>query len=162
NRWRRSALEYVSCPYCNSQFPAPASAMTRLTCPRCGEMVPFQIGDGEIEDRGSRIEDGGSKNHSQSSILHPRSSLPSVSPPSWRAPLWTLGAGLLIILGWMFSTQGHEDLSPSGQAEAAATAPLPLRPAANLPALGYLPPDTEVIVALQGFGTPHSAAGMDY
>src|SRR5579864_798978 len=116
------ALNFVSCPYCNATFPRPdvIPSSRKIDCPRCGEAIPAPA----ITESSDLAQ-----------ITTATSSPPqTVKRTSWRIGLLVLAGMLIIAAGaliFILSTRSKRGLEPL----------------AELPTLGYLPSDTNVIIA---------------
>jgi hypothetical protein len=116
------ALNFVSCPYCNATFPRPDAIAPsgKLDCPRCGEAFPAPA-----------TSESAPSGQITTAICAPPQ---SAKRRSWRIGLLVF-AGMVIIavaaLIFILNTRSKRGLSSL----------------AELPTLGYLPSDTNVIVA---------------
>jgi hypothetical protein len=116
------ALNFVSCPYCNATFPRPESIPLsgKIDCPRCGEAFPAPAITESAPGAQITTATGPTPQQAKRS--------------SWRIGLLVLAGMLFIAAGALIfilntrSKRGLEYLS-------------------ELPTLGYLPSDTNVIIA---------------
>ena len=134
----------VSCPYCNAGFALPeVPASGRADCPRCGERFPVRAAD---TTPGADAPGSPETAASNSGIPY---SVPSTQPaaakPGRRAGLVVLVlAGLAAGLG-VYLTRGTPTPTPEPDPPPDATAVPPL----SLRGLGYLPPGTNVAIAVR-------------
>jgi hypothetical protein len=137
------AAELLSCPYCNASIPVadPAAAGPRVQCPRCQELFP---------NRRSTVANG-----------QPIPALerePSVRPESRPSNRWVaacllgaMAAMALIALGYALWTKefrrGNDFLQKDQPT--VTTVQSEAVPPQKLSGLGYLPPGTDVVLAVQ-------------
>ncbi|MBY0514743.1 MAG: zinc-ribbon domain-containing protein [Gemmataceae bacterium] len=124
----------VSCPYCNTTFaPDAVLAGRRLECPRCGETFPYR-GDGIPEANGSAVPFPGRPESPK-----PRRSL--VWPVGIAVALGLVGLGIGLYVANRPRPSQPQDADPGPTATAT--------PPAELAGLGYLPPDCNLVAAVQ-------------
>lgn len=125
----------ATCPYCNSQL-TELTAGPRPLCPRCGEPLP-----------------GTGPSGASSASVPPspgRGAVPSATGHSNRAVagiiLAVMGAFFLVGLGYALWTQSFREKNhPKFDGGALATSTKPF----ELPGLGYLPADTNLVAAVR-------------
>ncbi len=112
----------VSCPFCNAAYDAPATGPA--ACPRCGEALPGRGG------------------------ASPMTHATSAEPP--RGPNWPVWVGVLVlvvgVIGGLIALRSFRD-SPTPAPQ--PTAGTPVAPPAHLAGLKYLPPESNVVFAVQ-------------
>jgi hypothetical protein len=134
-----------TCPYCNALVPADALANSRIRCSRCGESFANSwsdaIKEGPPEIGAERWKEG------------IQSGLPTTESPPQRSnrSLGILIVGVMVVvalgaLGFALKTWGErESRHPKTAVELqAARARVP----ADLPALGYLPVDCQIVAGV--------------
>jgi hypothetical protein len=119
-----------TCPYCNALLP-PASAGGRVVCVRCGEAIPAALTEAVL---------GMSAAEPQPASVHARPSGFRWHPRGIVAAIFVVAAGVAAI--W-WGRNRSDSTSPATDSTRAAVRP------AGMPGLGYLPPSTEVVLAIQ-------------
>jgi hypothetical protein len=135
----------VSCPYCNTSFVPPTVPLSRrIDCPRCGEAFAVKPGEDEPADDSPAAAQPGPS-------APPATPSPVVRTRTWSA-LWpiVIAAGMgLVGLGigvGAYYLRGHRAGSnPDADAGPNATP----TPPAELAGLAYLPPDCNLVAAVQ-------------
>ena len=139
----------VSCPFCNTAFDLPTVPPSRRTpCPRCGESVPIKqptTGENAVKSPLPEMSRNGEP-------LEPYLPPPQPAPEVARAliPLFGLGLGLVVlVIGiWFFDLFGLNRPEPVPTVPAPPKAPTTWPPVA-VPGLAYLPPQMNVVAAVQ-------------
>jgi Mu-like prophage protein Com len=146
----------TTCPYCNA-LVAAAQALTpshRITCPRCGESFAVRGAAPDAENRAT-IAAGTAPTTSDKAT----SERNDPQSPTGRKPIVgriIIAASLLAIVGILASWGvGHLQRTPSPSSPEKGTTPRTVAPA-DLAGLGYLPPQTDAVLAL------HVAQIADY
>lgn len=115
-------LSFASCPFCNASMPLPEPAPRRMTCVRCGEQFPVQAPAEAVE-------------------INPSPAPLAAAPPAEiKRRNRRVGLIVVAIMAAVFVAAlifVIESRSRRG-----------MRSLAESPALGYLPDDTNVIVAV--------------
>lgn len=123
----------VACPFCKTQFDLPAVPPTRRTvCPRCGESVPIT----------SVVE-------SPTDPLPVQRSSPPSAPPSGRWVLLSFGLTAIILAGFAIWWFNHTPATPATTEPTKSNLPPATKPPAMLPAIKYLPRDSQIVAAVQ-------------
>ena len=126
-------MNSLVCPFCNTAFDLPG-VPGRVVCPRCGEAIPAKllpaVGSGRVAsgDRPAPVE------------LAPAISLRRIGTKS---AVLLAAVALALLAVWYFTGGKKLDTVPP------MPIPLPTRPPMSLPALRYLPPDTQVAITFQ-------------
>lgn len=143
--------ETATCPYCNTPLPAAPVAGQRLSCPRCGETVPY---------RASESVQSAPSSDSAVPSLAPAVTLAPPSAPAWsnrRLAFTVLGTmigmalvGLTFALLTIKSRRDHDPKPP---------------PPPPPPLLGYLPGDSQLVLSInvvEALRTPAGNAFLDH
>src|SRR5437899_3021283 len=134
----------LSCPYCNSFVTTPPGARVgqRVNCPRCGESFVYRPAKRDADGTEAVLE---------------QSPLPSdgTTPARWsnrRLATFVLGGmATMAALGLAFAlttTQLRRSHDRVGSADPQRAIPIRTVAPAELEGLGYLPPDTDIILGV--------------
>lgn len=137
------------CPFCNAAIDVPAAALEtrRVTCPRCGETVPVQLDSNQPAVQESRPEPKANFDEGQ------RFKRSAVAWSNRRLAATVVAVMVLMaIAGLVFAlltqpSRRARDLSRAGTPEK-STPTVTFTPPAELPALGYLNANVEIVGAV--------------
>jgi hypothetical protein len=138
----------ITCPYCNALVAAPHSLSPshRITCPRCGESFAVRGSATDAETAGTI--GAGTAAITRDKATSQRND--SASQPARKAVVnrIIIAASLLAIVAILASWGvGHLQRTPSPPSPEKGTTPRAVAPA-DLAGLGYLPPQTDAVLAL--------------
>jgi hypothetical protein len=157
--------ESIACPYCNTQFPhTAASSGQRLSCPRCGESFPYRPSQ---SIQSSPDAPATEREDFPTTTVGVNLARPDARRSNRRLAALVLGVmasmallSLVYALATVESRRKHDPKplpSPVVQGSPVGTA----RPT-ELPALGYLPPGTNLVLAINVAEAERSPAGRAF
>lgn len=138
--------DVLSCPYCNTALPQldPATAGPRVRCPRCQELFPNRRARDDSDRNGSTAAAAESAVQIAATTEDPTAANRAVARRVLGIMLFMAVVGLVFAL-WTTRERRRNDRQDT------SARPVPVVravPPAELPALGYLPPATNVVVGL--------------
>jgi hypothetical protein len=144
----------LCCPYCNSTVSLASRPETgqKIRCPRCDELFSFASRE-ESELQGGNHQLEGTSSEPLGTPPEPTTGFMSAPRRSNRAvAAVVLGVMLLmamagLTLAWITTQQRRERDRPTPLSVPAVTRTISIAPA-RLPALGYLPGDTDVMIGV--------------
>ncbi|MDB5311642.1 MAG: hypothetical protein JWO38_5844 [Gemmataceae bacterium] len=134
----------VSCPYCNTGFTLPELPPTgRATCPRCGDSFPVRGRVEEQEPAGPAAQPPDTQHPSLSTRRSQRARRSVARAVGIGLAMGLVGIGIGLAVVYVRGGFRHPAPEPEPGPSATATPPTELR------GLGYLPPGSNIVVAVQ-------------
>lgn len=152
----------ISCPYCNAIVPAPRPLASSQgpVCPRCGEKLPARLLQAIATE--STAPPVGPDHVAQVDLDSLRAADPRPSKKTVRGVI----LGVMAIMAILSLIYAWNTVAVRRSRDPKLLAPIPTQverrvPPVELPALGYLRPDTSALVAVHVAQAERTPAGKD-